>query len=96
MLGHRFGRYFLAPPSHKRDDWLFGFGFGAIWLAFTVVRGFALPDVLLTLMLILRGAAEILPRTWLVPAAFMRSFSLIAGISVLIWLGLRWLGWLTQ
>jgi hypothetical protein len=89
-------RPLFNPPSHRRAEWLTGFGFGAIWAVLYALdhRLFTLPYGLLPSMLLLKGIAEVLPQSWITPAAILRIASLVVGSVGIIWLVLRLAGWL--
>jgi hypothetical protein len=96
MPYHPLLRPLFNPPSHRRADWLMGFGFGAIWVMLYALghRLFTLPYGLLPSMLLLKGIAEVLPRSWITPAAILRITSLVAGTVASLWVVLLLAGWL--
>jgi hypothetical protein len=94
MVWRRVADRLFAPPSHRREDWLYGFGFGALWFVLSFVHTFAWPEILLPLVLFAHGITAILPRTWLFPAALLRLFGLLGSSTLVIWLALIGFGWL--
>jgi hypothetical protein len=75
-----------------------GFGFGTHWaLLYALDHSlFTLPYSLLPAMLFMKGIAEVLPRPWIRTAAILRLASLVAGVIGVVWLTLRFSGWLPR
>ena len=91
MPNHTLLYPFVTPPSHRRTDIIFSFGFSLMWIVLYALdqRLFTLPYPFLPGTFLLKGIAEILPRSWIVPAAGLRITSLIFAIIGTIWILLQ-------
>jgi hypothetical protein len=96
MSYHPLLRHLFNPPSHQRADWLMWFSGGAIWAILFALdhRLFSLPYGLVPSMLLLKGIAEVLPPSWITPAAILRITSLVTATVSSIWFVLLLAGWL--
>ena len=96
MIWNRFTQYFFAPPTHQRRNWLYGYLFGMFWLFIAFGHDFRFPYVLLPFLYFVGSTAEVLPRTWILPAALLRCTVILVGTIGLLYAGLTWQQWFPQ